>query len=603
MIDMELSSAKAVESCVKLKQMAFEIAELKPTLPIPEAEQKIKDLTKKLEQETLKVQKLNKSLQDKKQRLDKRTAQYNELSAQVMDNVQEIDNYIEYIQYLEQKLQQQSHTTVDNLLQDFKAFKMDYPLPVQNGKGPNCTSKVISSDEISSELAIKRLEQEKLEMIKLQHCYQKQIKLLQHENHDLIVAVQELSSKIVALEEQLVKIDDTINNEATHDIIGDNLEPNLIVIKEEDEQSLVNDDVETDRVNVGLHIEEDMCKNEHWISLEDEIRCLKASLEECINEKRSLMAKLQLMKHDMEESSEVRKHLDQEVTTLKSDISNLKRNFKKYNEKVERFKKRNEEFQRDETESVLTMCSTDNQFLLRNSVTQLNQVHSQLGNEENTRARETEQSVLMNALKMENEKLIKKLRDASEQKECYRSQVIELQQEVKHLSSQVTIHEKQRLPSELKKPLQTKEQRRNKSQCSEAEENQVSSLTRDCDFSEQLINGIDNKLNKIHPMEKCLKDDDIHGVRSSQKESPMRILVQSKVNDTNSCYQLENYATPNGKLVNQLHTADNVSGNISSQLMKHKANAKSGSKNRKSRRHSTYDRNREMYTNNVFSGQ
>ncbi|XP_062543053.1 uncharacterized protein LOC134210790 [Armigeres subalbatus] len=255
-----------------------------------------KELAKQLAAEKDNSKRVNESFQIKKIELDKLTAEYDELSMQVMDNLQDIDNYKQQIEHLDKKLSESS-ATIDQLNEKLEAFKnteTDLQLLQEKNKATEVQlgeahmrivklqeenenllpfktkfeesnqqiarlqsvseqleqlrseyqelkSKNQAIEEAKKELEVKlhsmQESQEKHGELKT-HFEEQQLKLkqLQEENHDLTVAVQELSAKLVSLEEQIVREDSSEQldaDEPANESIKTKLETSLELIKEE----------------------------------------------------------------------------------------------------------------------------------------------------------------------------------------------------------------------------------------------------------------------------------------------------------------------------------------------------------------------------------
>ncbi|XP_029734785.2 uncharacterized protein LOC109400725 [Aedes albopictus] len=259
------------------------------------SESHMKELVKQLEEERSKSKSLNDLLHSKKDELDKLTVEYDELSTQVIDNIQDIDNYKEQIEHLEKKLRDTS-STIDKLNMELEACKntgteaqllqeknkateqqlSEAHMRIVNLQEENETLSSFKAKFEESNQQIARLElvSEQLEQLKaeyqelkarnealedakkelesklhsmeeaqekqgqLQTYFEEQqlkLKQLQEENHDLTVAVQELSAKIVSLEEQMVREENSVQlgTESVSEHIKAKLESSIDMIKEE----------------------------------------------------------------------------------------------------------------------------------------------------------------------------------------------------------------------------------------------------------------------------------------------------------------------------------------------------------------------------------
>uniref|UniRef100_A0A182WC17 Kinesin motor domain-containing protein n=1 Tax=Anopheles minimus TaxID=112268 RepID=A0A182WC17_9DIPT len=151
------------------------------------------------------------------------------------------------------------------------------------------------------QMEMERKENQTTELETLQREKKNLFEELQKENSDLTIAVQELSAKIVNLEEQMD------SNEAIQRKSIDT----LVRERQEQEDAIVS-------LKRQLAEDEDKLQElekEHQ-QVHNELRAVKASLED------SLAARLRL-EMDMEESSRVRDVLERELQNFKGDFANL----------------------------------------------------------------------------------------------------------------------------------------------------------------------------------------------------------------------------------------------------------------------------------------
>ncbi|XP_058830815.1 myosin-10-like [Topomyia yanbarensis] len=424
-----------------------------------EAEKKVLELTKQVEIERLKVQKLYKNLRDKKQRLDKRTAEYNELSAQLMDNLQDTDAYKEQVEHLERAIQHRA-TTEAKLRTDLEALRQNSAkdleaqdeknkilhaqlkearkhierlesqnkiLSSKNGEMNDCCEEKPNKDEIppvDEKIQLEEAEHEIQDQLGIQERYLHHIKLLQEENYDLTIAVQELSMKIVTLEDQIVRPD------VQDGIITNKLKTCLEVIKEEKEQLSENvlelQPIAKETIPSKNKATEGNGLLQILNEKQSEERNLPKSLDESMHENEKLLARLLSLENDMEESANIREHLEQEVCALKVDLGNLDRQLKEYNAKVERLQKQNDNCRHElqkKTDEVDR--STKELRMMQQSIEYLEQELIQERQENNDRMEE-------------NKTLLLRLEDYAERHETL-EQKEDLTKEVEKLEVEVSV--------------------------------------------------------------------------------------------------------------------------------------------------------------------
>lgn len=367
-----------------------------------------KELVKQLEAEKDNSRHLNESLQIKKIELSKLTAEYDELSMQVMDNLQDIDNYKQQIEHLDKKLLE-TNAIVEQLNKKFESYKntetelqllleKNKATEIQLGEAHVRIVKLQEENENllpfktkfeESKLQISRLESvsEQFEQLRIEFqelklrnealeeakkelegklhsiedCQEKhgelqshfdeqqrKLKQLQEENHDLTVAVQELSAKLVSLEEQIVR-EDSSEQLDTSDSVNENiqvkLETSLELIKEETNhlsEALPNleiiegkvQDLEHEKVQLveqinELHSERNEWERKYTIMLtdkENDTRVLEKKLDElneCYaslqNDKLKQEEEIQILTDNLSALEETKSKLLQQIQSIKEE--------------------------------------------------------------------------------------------------------------------------------------------------------------------------------------------------------------------------------------------------------------------------------------------
>ncbi|EAT39295.1 AAEL008881-PA [Aedes aegypti] len=360
-----------------LKKYENEIEKLNKT------DSHMKELVKQLEEEQSKSKSLHDVLQSKKEEFEKLTVEYDELSTQVMDNIQDIDNYKEQIEHLQKKLQEASNTiesykntetelqllheknkATENQLSE--AHMRIIQLQEENetllpfkAKFEESTQQVAQLESVSEQLeqlkaeyevlkarnealeeAKKELESKLCSMEESQekhgqlqtHFEEQHLKLkqLQEENHDLTVAVQELSAKIVSLEEQMVR-EDNSGVELVSENIKAKLESSLELIKEERDhlsEALPNleeierkvQDLEQENDDLRKQIDGLQTDQNEWdgkfVALQTDKENAMRSLEKDLNELNDRYASLQDAKQKQEETLQL---LSDNVSALEEE--------------------------------------------------------------------------------------------------------------------------------------------------------------------------------------------------------------------------------------------------------------------------------------------
>ncbi|XP_058463442.1 myosin heavy chain, fast skeletal muscle-like [Malaya genurostris] len=218
-----------------------------------------------------------------------------------------------------------------------------------------------------------------------------ELTLLREENRDLTIAVEELSMKIVSLEHQIVKAeghDDHLDDDALDAIISKRLNT---LSKQLSESTLdfdskeitisMNGTVKEDEMFHSLH--EDQFEGRNPLKLLDEKLTVRGKsiqeIDEIYRNREKLLAKLLSLENDMEESANIREHLEKEVRALKVDLGDLDQQLKELNGKVENLTKKNDKYKQQlkmKTDEI--KCSTFELIEARKSIKSLKQENGQL---------------------------------------------------------------------------------------------------------------------------------------------------------------------------------------------------------------------------------
>ncbi|XP_055535563.1 uncharacterized protein LOC129724590 [Wyeomyia smithii] len=179
-------------------------------------------------------------------------------------------------------------------------------------------------------------------------------------------------------------------------------------------------------------------------SMEQQISTLEARLSEAEQQKTKLMSRIQSLETEIEESSNIREHLDREVRALKIDLGNLDQQLQENNEKVEQYQKQNSDYEQElgvKTETIAH--GIQEQLTLRKSIVQLKERLAQINENElieklkESEKQTQEQKRLLDSMKQEKMALQEQIIDLVADCELLKQQVAEKEALLEKTNTQV----------------------------------------------------------------------------------------------------------------------------------------------------------------------